>query len=337
MMTINLENPWYAFLFLILVIIVWLYIELRKWRIKAINSFADFNLQENVFGKSVQKGISIKYISLMASLFFIIIAFMGPLWGEEKQILKREGIDLVFALDLSNSMNAEDVAPSRLEKSKQLINSYIKKLGGDRVGLVVFAGLAYRISPLTSDYFALESYINTLNTEFLWGQGTDFGRAIETSIKAIGKAPDTSKAIVIISDGEDHLDDYDDAIKLAKDNKVEIFTIGVGGTAAVPIPMKDSELGISYKKDKDGKTVLTTFQGETLRNIAQKSGGAYIKMNTINQTLAKLKDNIANLQKKSMSETSTINKKQQFQWFLGIGILLFFIFILTPEKKNIRI
>lgn len=331
---ISWDKPWFALVFIIIAFVGYLFWNLQLWRKRVRQNFADSGLDIEIFGETSNSWFNLKSIFLILSLIFITIALMGPMWGEEEQTMKREGIDIVFALDLSNSMNAQDIAPSRLEKAKNFIKKYINTLGGDRVGLVVFAGDAYTVSPLTNDYMSLESYIDTFNSNLLWNQGTNLSSAITESISTLGDAPNVSKAIILISDGEDNEPGLDDAISYAKKNKVDIFTIGIGKDVPSPIPMTDENgWDIGFKEDDNGKTVLTSFHGQELRGIAEQTNGSYTLMTSVDETLQKVKNQVNLLEKKAESEVSTFNKKQQFQWFLGIGILFLFIYTLTPNNK----
>ena len=328
------DKPYYVYFFVVIFIVMFLLYRLYKWRKMVRALYADESLQEDVFRRKIPMWLEPKSIFLLISLVFLILALMGPLWGEEEQTLKKEGIDMVFALDLSNSMNAEDIAPSRLEKAKNFINHYIRDLGGDRVGLVIFAGEAYAVSPLTSDYMAIQSFVESLETQLLWNQGSNISSAIKSSLELLGNTPDTSKAIILISDGEDHEEGITQQLENANKNQTEIFSIGVGNTVPVPIPMRTSDgYDAGYKEDDNGATVLTSCHGETLRNIAVSTGGSFIKLESIDMTLDKLRNGINNLEKKAQSEILSFNKKHQYQWFLGISILFFFIYTLTPDKR----
>lgn len=334
---ISWDRPWFALGFIIIVVIAYLLWKLEAWKRKVRANFADNGLDTAIFGNEPSRWLNLKSVFLLLSLIFLTLALMGPMWGEEEQRLKREGIDLVFTLDLSNSMDAVDVAPSRLEKAKHFIKKYIQTLGGDRVGLVVFAGEAYGVSPLTSDYSALDGYIDTFDTNLLWNQGTNLSSAIIESVNVLGDSPNVSKAIILISDGEDHEPGIDDAIDYATENKVDIFTIGVGTTKPSPIPLTDANgWDIGYKEDDNGQTVLSSFHGEELRRIAEKTNGSYTLMTNLNESIEQVRAQINSLQKKAQSEISTFNKKQQYQWFLAIAILLFFIYTLTPDKKYFK-
>ncbi len=305
----------------------------RKWQKTTREIFADSNLIPLIFSNTSKSFYWVKAILLILTLFFIVLALLGPMWGREPQTMKREGIDMVFALDVSTSMYAEDVAPNRLEKAKNFIRRTMKDLGGDRVGLVVFAGDAYAVSPLTNDYSAIDSYLQSVSPELFWNQGTNTAEAIRESIQLLGKSPDTSKAIILISDGEDHEENLNSALSLAQENKVKIITVGVGGNTPVPIPIYDNGYRVGYKDNENGNPVLTKLQPQTLTQIAQKTDGAYIKMNGLVDTVKQVESDLATLKKKSESETTTMGYKNRYQWPLALAILGLFIYTLTLEKR----
>lgn len=333
-MNIAWDNPNNLGYFLMILVVIFLLFRLQRWRRKVRTAYADTSLQDDVFQKKLPGILNLKTNFLLISMIFVVLSLMGPLWGEEEQSLKREGIDLVFALDLSASMDAEDIAPSRLEKSKQFIINYLETLGGDRVGLVIFAGEAYSVSPLTNDYLAIASFVQNLETHLIWNQGTNISAAIQTSLEVLGDAQDTSKVIVLISDGEDHEEGLRRQIDNAIENRTEIFSLGIGSTVPVPIPLRsDDGFDLGNKENDRGSTVLTSFHGETLRQIAEASGGSYMKIDNLERSVQQLKNQMANLERKAQQEITTYNKKQQYQWFLGIGILFFFIYTLTPDNR----
>lgn len=323
----------YIWLFLLLLAALYLLYDLQRWRKNVMTEFADVSLRKQVFSGSSAATFGLKNVFLVLSIASLIIAVMGPMWGEEEQTLKREGIDMVVALDLSTSMNAEDVAPNRLEKSRLFLNSFLDRLGGDRVGLVVFAGDAYVMSPLTNDYIALKGQLNTLQTELLWKQGTNIASAIHKGVELLGENPSTGKAILIISDGEDHEGGINIALDEARKAGVEIFTIGVGTPNAVPIPEYFNGELTGYKEDDSGRTVITKFSGDNLREIARTAKGSYTLMTSTEETYGALRRNLDNLQRKFEIEVTSKNRKAQFQWFLLAGLIFLFMHTLTPEKS----
>lgn len=330
------EKPKYAILFIILLVMLYFLYKLFRWKNKALKSFVDNNLEDKIFELNPQKNFKIKYISLFLSVIFLILSIMGPKWGAEKQQIKSKGIDIVFALDLSNSMNALDISPNRLDKSKKFIKSYLDRLAGDRVGLVIFAGDAYSVSPLTTDYKALESFIEGFTTDLIWNQGTDFSIAIKKCVETFDNQS-TNKAIVFISDGEDHEGNIEETIELVKEKNIKIFTIGVGEKGAYPIPVKDEYDQLIYKTDQDDRVILTSFDATQLEFIAKKTEGKYIPLKAINKTVIDLQSNINKLDKRVNDQTYTYEKKQQFQWFLSISILCLFIYTLTSDNRKQRL
>lgn len=336
MIAIIWEKPVYALLFIGIFIGIYFFYRWITWQKKALKSFADIHLISQIFESKTSHLFQLKYIFLFISLIFSTLAMMGPMWGEEEQEIKREGIELVVALDLSTSMNAQDIAPSRLEKSKKFISSYLDELGGDKIGLVIFAGSAYNVSPLTSDYDALKSFIDGFSTDLIWNQGTDFSKALKKSVEIFDASPNISKAIILISDGEDHEPEVEATIDLIKENKIHVFSIGVGSTNAVPIPMRDNYGDFYYKENENGNMVLTSFHKSELLSIAEKTGGEYMKLESINESVKHLKSNINRLEKKQISKNFIHNRKQQFQWFLGISILFLFIYTLTSDKLKLK-
>lgn len=330
----NWSQPSYIFLIILPLIAFYLLWRWSRWKKQVRLNFADAELQKNLFGSELKPHIPIRPILLIISMIFLVFAYMGPQWGNEKQTLRREGIDIVFALDLSYSMYAEDISPNRVEKAKEFIFKYMQTLGGDRVGLVIFAGEAYQVAPLTHDYHAIELFLDGLDPNTLWSQGTSLSTAIDNSLEMLGNQPDTGKAIVIISDGENHEEGIEKSVENAIQNQTEIVCIGVGKNKPTPIPIRSDdgrELGF-YKTDGNGNTVMTEFHGEVLKGIAQQAGGAYFKLKSIDNTVKKLTQTINTLEKKSASETTALMQKEQFQWFVGISILFLLMFILTPSR-----
>ena len=203
--------------------------------------------------------------------------------------MKREGIDIFLCVDISNSMHAEDIAPNRLERSKQAINKLISKLGGDRIGVIVFAGNAYVQLPITTDYSAAKMFLSTVDTDLIPAQGTEIGRAIDLAIKSFGEN-EHNKAIIIISDGEDH--ENGDAVKAAQDAAkygIKIYTIGMGLDEGAPIPLYN-QYGkrTGYKKDKEGNVVITKLDDHILRQLAEIGDGIYVRASNSNVGLDKL-------------------------------------------------
>ena len=249
--------------------------------------------------------------------------------------VKREGIDLYIAVDVSNSMNAEDIVPSRLERSKQAINKLISEMRGDRIGVIVFADKAFVQLPITTDYSAARMFLSTINTKLVASQGTAIAEAINLALKSF---PDEahSRAIVIISDGEDH--ENDAAVKAAQEaakQGVRIYTIGMGLPDGAPIP-EYNQYGhqTGYRKDGNGNTIITRLDEQMLQKIASAGNGIYVRASNSNVGLSKIYEDISKLDKTEIEAKVFTDYEDQFQWFVGAAIVLLLIEILISSGKK---
>jgi Ca-activated chloride channel family protein len=268
------------------------------------------------------------------ALACIIIALVNPKMGTKMETVKRQGIDIVFAVDISKSMLAEDVAPNRLEKTKQIVSQIINQLGNDRVGIVGYAGSAYPVLPMTTDYSIAKMYLQSMNTNMVSSQGTAFNDAIQLAVDFFD-VKDTSKLIVLISDGEDHGEGVDDAIEMAKEKGVRIITIGVGTEKGGPIPLRDDKGTIaSYKKDQDGQTVITKLYPEVLKKIADDTKSKYIAGTATKDVVEEIKKSLEKIEKSEFESQQISDFESQYQWFLALGFLLLLVDIFLLEKKT---
>lgn len=323
------ENiTWLIFLILFIGLAVHVY----KWRIKTRANFADANLINSIFPETSNNRFRFKIILTSIGILFLVIALMDPLFGEEEIKVKREGIDIVYALDLSNSMDAQDVAPSRLDKAKKIISESVQQLGGDRVALIVFAADAYVISPLTNDYSAIQSYINSAETNLISQQGTNFGDVLVKSTELFEGAPTTGKLLVILSDGEDNESSLSKAIDLAKQNKIHIASLGIGTKSGGPIPIQIGGFE-EYKMDRNGETVISKLDESSMKSLAESSSGVYIRINQTQAGLEDLHQYLNGLDKNVQDTAMRKDKKHIFQLFLALGLMFLFIDTLTTDHK----
>ena len=295
----ELHNIW---LIILLVIVIYLSITVFQWRERVKKTFADKELFPFVFPITSSKRYGFKIVAFCVALFFIVLALMDPLYGERDIQVKREGIDMVFLLDLSSSMNTQDVAPSRLEKATKLISETLNQLGGDRASLVAFAANAYTISPLTNDYAAIDSYLQNVNTELISSQGTNYLNAVQEASKSFKGSANTSKLIVLISDGEDNENTVSQAAKIAKDNGIHIVTVGVGTEKGGPIPVFYNGYAEDYKKDETGSTVISHLEDKNLRELAKDTNGTYIQLDNTQDALSAISMYKAKLDKNQISD-----------------------------------
>lgn len=317
---------------LFLILFIGLSLHFYRWRIKTKEKFADSNLINQIFPETSKNHFWLKVILVSLGILFLVIALMDPLFGEEEIKVKREGIDIVYALDLSNSMDAEDIAPSRLDKAKKIISESVERLGGDRVGLIVFAADAYVISPLTNDYSAIQSYINSAETDLISQQGTNFADVVLKSSELFEGAPTTGKLLVILSDGEDNESSISKAADLAKENNIHIASLGIGTKSGGPIPMNIGGFE-EYKLDRYGETVISKLDESSMKSLAESSSGVYIRINQTQAGLEELHHYLNSLDKNVQDTAMSKDKKHIFQIFLALGLILIFIDTLTTEHK----
>jgi Ca-activated chloride channel family protein len=248
--------------------------------------------------------------------------------------VRREGVDIMIALDVSNSMKAQDIKPDRLSSAKQEIGRMIDKLQNDRIGLIVFAGDSYLQVPLTADYSSAKLLVSVVDVDFVPIQGTAIGSAIEKSMKAFVEGEKKHKVIVVITDGENHEDDAIAAAKEAASEGVVVHTIGMGSPDGAPIPVFDNGMQVGFKRDQEGNTVMTRLDEDGLEQIAAAGGGRYVRAtNQQNELDAVLKD-IQAMEKKEFGAKVFTEYEDRFQYFLAAGLFLLLVEFFTSERRN---
>ncbi|UAB76546.1 VWA domain-containing protein [Mesoflavibacter sp. SCSIO 43206] len=327
------EKIWFWALLIIPVIVVF-FLLLLLWKKQTQKKFADKALLKRLSpNQSVFKSV-LKIIVLSLAFASLAIALVNPKIGTKLETVKREGVDIVFAIDVSKSMLAEDIKPNRLEKSKQLVSQIINNLGSDRVGIIAYAGKAFPQLPITTDYSAAKLFLQNMNTDMLSSQGTAINEAILLAKTYYDNDEQTNRVLVIISDGEDHSEAAVQVAEQASQEGIKIFTIGVGETKGGPIPLKRNGIVTGYKKDSQGETVITRLDETTLKNIAAQANGQYIQGRTTDKVVNQMKDILNKMDKTEFEAKQIADFKDQFQWFLGLAILLFFIDIFLLERKT---
>ncbi|WP_026725122.1 vWA domain-containing protein [Flavobacterium sasangense] len=330
----ELESPIYFYLLALLPIIVALFLFNLFWKRKRQAVFADLELFNQLAPEKSSFKPALKLGVLLLALACIIIALVNPKMGTKMETVKRQGIDIVFAVDISKSMLAEDVAPNRLEKTKQIVSQIINQLGNDRVGIVGYAGSAYPVLPMTTDYSIAKMYLQSMNTNMVSSQGTAFNDAIQLAVDFFD-VKDTSKLIILVSDGEDHGDGVEDAVELAKEKGVRIITIGVGTEKGGPIPLRDDRGTIvSYKKDQEGETVITKLYPEILKKIADNTKSKYIVGTATKDVVEEVKKSLDKIEKSEFESQQIADFESQYQWFLALGFLLLLVDVFLLEKKT---
>lgn len=302
-------------------------------RKKRMQKMGDYHLIKQMMPQQPVQKLWVKFLVYNLVYSLIVIGLANPQIGSKLQNVERKGVDLMIALDVSNSMLAQDIKPNRLQKAKRAISKLVDNLQGDRIGIVVFAGRAYMQLPITSDYSAAKLFINTIDTDVVPTQGTSIGQAIDLSLEAF-QDNEHEKAIVVITDGEDHDDDPVAAAERAAEQGVYIYTIGIGMPEGAPIPIFSNGKQVGFKKDINGKTVVTKLDEITLQKVAAAGKGIYTRANN---TTAGLKDVFKRINKmeKQKYETKVFSDyEDRFQYFLGLALLILFLDIFLSDKKS---
>ena len=282
------------------------------------------------FPEEIRLRQNTKAVFSILAVFFMILALAQPRWGYEWKELTQEGVDIIVALDVSTSMLAEDIKPNRLSRAKRKISDLLEMLDGDRIGLVAFAGTAFVQCPLTLDYSAAKLFLNATDTDLISAQGTALADAIRKSVSAFRTVDDKSKAVILITDGENHSGNPLKAAQWAAEQGIKIFTIGIGKDSGAPIP--DTAGG--FKKDAEGEIVLTRLDETILKKVALETGGAYVRSVTGDLDLNKIYlENIKpKIEKKALKSQRRKLWTERFQWSIFLALACLLIEFLIREK-----
>lgn len=321
-------------LLLVPALAVFLWLSLRSRR-RALERFADLDLVSRLTGTVDHRARSWKTVLVVLAVGASVIALARPQFGTRIETVRREGMDIVVALDLSESMLAEDIAPNRLERSKLEIQRLIARLDGDRIGLVAFAGQAFVQSPLTSDYGAARLFLNAMDTDLVPLQGTDVGAALEQALDSFRDESLEHRVVVLVTDGEDHEGQIDEMVARAAESGVRIYTVGVGSTEGVPIPEFDAQ-GVrqGFKRDDEGTVVTTRLEESTLRRIAEATGARLFRSTPEASELTALVDELEALGGREIDSREITQFEEQFQIFLGLAIALLFVEGLISDRRR---
>ncbi len=330
----NIEEPIYFYLLAIIPVMIVVFLLVFWWKKRTQRKFSDLKLLEKLAPNTSTFKTVLKLIMLLLGITFLVISLVNPKMGTKLKTVKREGVDVVFALDVSKSMLAEDIAPNRLEKSKQIISKIIDKLGSDRVGVIIYAGNSYPLLPITTDHAAAHMFLQNANPDMVSSQGTDINGALELAKTYYNNDEQTNRFLIIISDGEDHQEETKEiAASLTKDG-VKIYTVGVGTEKGGPIPLRVNGSMIGYKKDRQGETVITRRQPKILQEIADEANGKFVDGNVTGKPVKEITDIIANAEKNEFETKQFSDYKDQFQWFLAIGLFFLIIDVFLFDKKT---
>ncbi len=327
------ENPEYLYaLGLIPVLAVFFAI---AWyaRKRAIRRFGEHRLMLKLMPETSRYKDSVKFILLMLALSFLVIGWANPQWGTKKEKVKRKGVDVFLALDISLSMMAEDIAPNRMERAKKFAQNLVEELKGERIGLIIFAGNAYLQMPLTTDYAAAQLFLRTANPDLAPTQGTAIGDAIQLAERSFEEDAQHHKALIIISDGENHEPEAVQRATEANENGLLILTVGAGTAKGSFIPVQYGSRE-DFKRDQSGNPVRTKLNEEMLKDLAQAGGGAYFNISNGDKVAQALQSRIDKLEKREFEMRAFEKYESYFQYFIAVGLFFIVVEFMLSYRKS---
>lgn len=327
----NIEMLWW--LITIPVFIIAYIVGTRK-KARQLAAFGDPELTAQLMPDASKSRPIVKFCLLMAALALLIVATARPQYGQKEKTVKRQGIEVMVALDISNSMLAEDVAPNRLDRAKQMLSKMIDNMVDDKVGLVVFAGEAFTQLPITCDYVSAKMFLNTISPNLIATQGTAIGTALHTAISAFGGESDAGRAIILITDGENHEDDAIAAAKQAQEMGIQVFVIGIGKPEGAPIPVPGTQ---DYIKDRSGQVVVSRLNEEMCQEIAGAGKGVYVRCDNTNTAMRALQQELDRIATTDLETTVYADYNEQYQSFVLIALLLLIIDFFIMMRQNRRL
>ena len=311
------------------------YIIITKRKQRQLMEFGAPELMAQLMPDASKSRPIVKFTLLMVALVLLIVAAARPQYGQQEKTVKRQGIEVMVALDISNSMLAEDVAPNRLDRAKQMLSKMIDNMTDDKVGLVVFAGEAFTQLPITCDYVSAKMFLNTISPKLIPTQGTAIGAALQTAIRSFGsQESDAGRAIILITDGENHEDDATAVAKQAQELGIQVFVIGIGKPEGSPIPVPGTN---DYIKDRSGQVVVSRLNEEMCQEIAQAGKGAYVRCDNTNTAMRALQQELDRIATTDLETTVYADYNEQYQSFVLLALLLLVIDCFILMRQNHRL
>jgi Ca-activated chloride channel family protein len=334
----EIDNLSFLYILIIIPILFLVNYIYMSWRRKVQKSFSGEDLLDFISPNRSNFKLNLKLTFQSLSIMFLAIALANPKIGTELKTINREGVDIVFAIDVSKSMLAEDVAPNRLLRAKRIISEVMNSLSSDRVGIVAYAAQAIPQVPLTTDFASVKNFLQILDTEMLSSQGTSIDAALNLSINFFDQQSDTNRVLILISDGEDHDDIPNSIIDLISSNNINLITVGIGEDNGSTIPIRLNGAIDSYKKDSNGDVVITKRNSEILNKVAELSNGIYIDGNFTEDALEIVKSKLNEIDKSEFETAEFIDYKQQFQIFLLLSLIFIIcdVFVFQTKTKWIQ-
>jgi Ca-activated chloride channel family protein len=327
------EHPEYLYLLVIIPVLAFMQLYFQFQRKKKLQKFGNMELLSHLMPDVSFIRPAVKFYLLLLAIAAIIVTLASPQFGTKLETVKRKGIELVIALDVSNSMNATDVAPSRLARAKLAIERLTGRLINDRIGLIVFAGEAYIQLPITTDYASARLFVSSIQTIIVPTQGTAIGSAIRLASRSFSQQEDINRAIVVITDGENHESDAIKAAEASRDEGIKVYTVGMGSNDGAPIPVSPDNRS-NFMKDRDGNVIITKMNSNLLRQISDAGDGKYISTNNIRRGINNLIDELGELKKSEIESKVYSDYDDQFQYLAAIAILILLIEFIILDRKN---
>jgi Ca-activated chloride channel family protein len=333
MQLFKFHNPEYLYLLLLIPVLVVIMVFNNRQTRKKIRKAGEQILIKSLIPEFSFFRKNLKFFLQLMAMVLIIFLLARPQFGSKLEEVRREGVEVIIALDVSNSMLAEDIQPNRLERAKQAISSLVDKLRDDKIGLIVFAGDAYTQIPVTTDYVSAKMFLSSISPGVVPKQGTSLASAISLGMRSFTPSMEESKAMVIITDGENHEDDPLPLAVEASDKGIVIHTIGIGSTSGVPVPVISGGRK-DYLKDNEGNTVITKLDEDILREIAFTTGGKYVRASNTNIGLNTIFDEISSMKQQELEGTMYSEYDDQFQVLAALALLCLLLDVGIMERKN---
>ncbi|HEU0137315.1 MAG TPA: VWA domain-containing protein [Flavobacterium sp.] len=327
------ENK-YLYLLLLIPLLALVFLYNMYWKRKKQREFGDLELVKRLSPEGSTFKSILKFAVCLLALAALAVGLANPKTGTKVETVKREGIDIVFAVDVSKSMLSEDIAPNRLEKSKQIVSQLINQFAGDRIGIVAYAGSAFPVLPITTDYSVAKMFLQSMNPSMVSSQGTSLDEAIEIASSYFDEDQKANKLIIMISDGEDHSEGAMDAAEEASKLGIKIITIGVGTVKGGPIPLKVNGRVQSFQRDRNDEVVITKLNRESLESIAKNTKGGYVNGTNTREVGEYVKNALDNIEKTEFETQQFTDFSSQFQWFIGFAFLLLVLDVLMLERRT---
>lgn len=327
-------NPNALYLYILLVVIVGIYFVASRRRKRELDRYGSSELLAALMPEVSPLRPALKFWLTFVALCLMVLVLARPQFGSKMETIKRQGVETVIALDISNSMLAEDVAPSRLEKSKNVVSKLVDSFTDDKIGLIVFAGEAYIQLPITNDFISAKMFLESIDPSLIERQGTNIKAAIDMATRSFTPREGVGKAIIIITDGENHEGGAKEAAKAAAEKGMMVFVMGVGSPEGAPIPAGRSN---DFRRDKEGNVVITKLGEQMCQEIAAAGNGVYIRIDNTNNAQKLLQKEIDKLAKADMETTTYSDYNEQFMVMAWIAFILLLIEMLVMVKKNPRI